>query len=76
MANKSPTETFGDFIAGMSGMPVPEAAHHHAKRCVLDWFAAAVPGGVLPPATLLPDAVPEDLDRGRARADAGAVLHP
>ncbi|WP_339850901.1 MmgE/PrpD family protein [uncultured Nisaea sp.] len=67
MANKSPTETFGDFIAAMSGMPVPEAAHHHAKRCVLDWFAAAVPGGVLPPATLLPDAVPEDLDRGRAR---------
>ncbi len=67
MASKSPTETFGDFIEAMSGMPVPDSAQHHAKRCVLDWFAAAVPGGVLPPATFLPDAMPEDLDRGHSR---------
>lgn len=67
MANKSPTETFGHFINSMSGARVPEAALHNAKRCVLDWFAAAVPGGVLAPATLLQDALPEDLDRGRAR---------
>lgn len=67
MAEKSPTEIFGDFIAAMHGASVPDTARHHARRCVLDWFAAAVPGGVLPPATLLPDAVSDDLDRGRAR---------
>ena len=67
MADKSPTEIFGDFIAAMHGAPVPDTARHHARRCVLDWFAAAVPGGVLPPATLLPDAVSDDLDRGHAR---------
>lgn len=67
MAAKSPTEIFAEFIAGMGTARVPESARHHARRCVLDWFAAAVPGGVLPPATLLAAALPEDLDRGRCR---------
>ncbi|UUX51044.1 MmgE/PrpD family protein [Nisaea acidiphila] len=67
MAIKSPTETFGEFISGMRTAALPENARHHARRCVLDWFAAAIPGGVLPPATLLETALAEDLDRGRSR---------
>ena len=67
MSNTIPTKIYGDFISAIAGMQVPETAQHHAKRCVLDWFAAAVPGGLQHPATLLADAVHEDLDRGRAR---------
>ncbi|MBO6560127.1 MAG: MmgE/PrpD family protein [Nisaea sp.] len=67
MAEKSPIEIFADFIAGLDNTEIPEGARHHARRCVLDWFAAAVPGGVLAPATLLENAIAEDLDRGRSR---------
>ena len=67
MDNTIPTKAYGDFISAIAAMQVPETAQHHAKRCVLDWFAAAVPGGLQHPATLLADAVPEDLDRGHAR---------
>lgn len=67
MADKSPIETFAEFVAGMGRENLPETARHHARRCVLDWFAAAVPGGVLAPATLLQNAISEDLDRGRCR---------
>src|SRR5689334_4887163 len=44
---------------------------HHARRAVLDWFAALLPGGVLPPATLLAAALEEELGRGRARLYPG-----
>ncbi|WP_420403986.1 MmgE/PrpD family protein [Nisaea sp.] len=67
MAVKSPIENFAGFVAGLDKADMPEVARHHARRCVLDWFAATVPGGVLSPATLLQSAVAEDLDRGRAR---------
>lgn len=46
---------------------LPAPVLHHAKRAVLDWFAALLPGAVLPPATLLAGALEEELGRGRAR---------
>ncbi|WP_193188329.1 MmgE/PrpD family protein [Nisaea sediminum] len=67
MAAKSPIETFAGFVAGLDKTQLPDSTRHHARRCVLDWFAAAVPGGVLPPATLLENAIAEDLDRGMCR---------
>jgi len=67
MAVKRPVEIFAGFVAGLGAAALPESARHHARRCVLDWFAAAVTGGVLPPATLLAQALAEDLDRGRSR---------
>ncbi|MBS0560883.1 MAG: MmgE/PrpD family protein [Proteobacteria bacterium] len=48
---------------------LPEAVLHHAKRAVIDWFAALLPGSVLPPATLLADALADELDHG------GAVIY-
>lgn len=44
---------------------------HHAKRAVIDWYAALLPGSVVTPATLLEQALAEDLDRGRARLASG-----
>ncbi len=44
---------------------------HHAKRAVIDWYAAVQPGAVAPPAGLLEAALAEDLDRGDARLVLG-----
>ena len=50
---------FARYAASLDKAPLPEDALHHARRCVLDWFAAAIPGGVEPPATLLAEAFAE-----------------
>src|SRR5262245_23698986 len=44
---------------------------HHAKRAVIDWYASLLPGGRVPPATLLEEALAEELDRGKARLGSG-----
>lgn len=44
---------------------------HHAKRAVIDWYASLLPGSQVAPATLLEQALAEDLDRGRARLGSG-----
>jgi 2-methylcitrate dehydratase PrpD len=44
---------------------------HHAKRAVIDWYASLLPGSLVAPATLLAEALAEDLDRGRARLGSG-----
>ena len=44
---------------------------HHAKRAVIDWYAALLPGAVVPPATALERALAEELDRGEARLALG-----
>jgi 2-methylcitrate dehydratase PrpD len=44
---------------------------HHAKRAVIDWYAALLPGAVVPPATALERALADELDRGAARLALG-----
>lgn len=44
---------------------------HHAKRAVIDWHAAVLPGAVVAPATLLEKALAEELDRGEATLALG-----
>lgn len=44
---------------------------HHAKRAVIDWHAALLPGAVVPPATLLEKSLSEELDRGGASLALG-----
>jgi 2-methylcitrate dehydratase PrpD len=39
---------------------------HHARRCLVDWFAAMLPGCLHPPATLLASALAADRGAGRA----------
>lgn len=50
---------------------LPPEVMHHAKRAVIDWYAALLPGAVVAPATLLEKALAEDLDRGNARLALG-----
>jgi 2-methylcitrate dehydratase PrpD len=44
---------------------------HHAKRALIDWYAALLPGSKVAPAILLEQALAEDLDRGHARLATG-----
>lgn len=41
------------WAAALRQAPLPDEARHHAKRALVDWVAATVPGGVLPPARIL-----------------------
>src|SRR5947209_1364888 len=50
--------------------PAPQLLHH-AKRAVIDWHAALLPGAVVAPAVLLERALAEELDRGEARLALG-----
>ena len=59
-------ERFAAYAAALGEAALPAEVLHHARRCVLDWFAAAIPGGVEPPATLLTKAFAEELDHGSA----------
>jgi len=44
---------------------------HHAKRAVIDWYASLLPGSRVAPATLLEQALADELDHGRARLASG-----
>jgi 2-methylcitrate dehydratase PrpD len=64
-------EKFAQYAVGTRANPIPPEALHHAKRAVIDWYAAWLPGAVVAPATLLEKALAEDLDRGSARLALG-----
>ena len=64
-------ERFADFALSFRGQPIPAQALHHAKRAVIDWYAALLPGAVTAPATLLEQALAQDLDHGGARLALG-----
>lgn len=59
-------ETIADYAVHERNRLLPAEVIHHAKRALIDWFAALIPGGVLAPATLLQRALREDLGRGQA----------
>ena len=59
-------ERFAAFAQTFRAQPVPAEVLHHAKRAVIDWYAALLPGAVAAPATLLEKALADNLDRGRA----------
>lgn len=58
---------FADYAAALRGRALPQSTVHAARRCLIDWFAATIPGGVLPPATMLSEALADELDVGMAR---------
>ena len=64
-------ERFSDWAASFRAQqPSPEVVHH-AKRAVIDWYAALLPGAVVAPATLLEIALKDELDKGNARLALG-----
>ncbi len=62
---------FADYAVREKDSALPKDVVHHAKRAVIDWYAALLPGSIVPPATLLEQALAEDLDRGKARLASG-----
>lgn len=73
MTNQDATaaQRFAAFAASLSSAPLAPEVIHHAKRAIVDWYAALLPGAVEPPPTLLERALADDLDRGGARLALG-----
>src|SRR3989454_1018405 len=68
-------ERFAAWAAGWRSQPIPPEVVHHARRAVIDWHAALLPGSIVAPATLLKKALGEG---GGARTLAlinGAAAH-
>jgi 2-methylcitrate dehydratase PrpD len=65
------TETFAAFVARLRHEPLAAPVLHDAKRAVVDWHAALLPGAVVAPATLLERALADELDRGGATLALG-----
>jgi 2-methylcitrate dehydratase PrpD len=64
-------ERFAEFAERFRALPLAPEVLHHAKRVVIDWYAAALPGARVAPATLLERAFADELDRGEARLVTG-----
>lgn len=64
-------EKMADYAIAEQRSALPADVIHHAKRAVIDWYASLLPGSRVAPATLLEQALAEDLDRGRARLGSG-----
>ena len=60
-------ERFAAFAQDFRGRKMPPEVLHHAKRAVIDWYAAAFPGAVIAPATSLQRSLKEELGRGKSR---------
>jgi 2-methylcitrate dehydratase PrpD len=60
-------ERIADYAVAERSTRLPAAVIHHAKRAVIDWFAAMLAGALAPPATLLVRALGDSLGHGRAR---------
>jgi 2-methylcitrate dehydratase PrpD len=60
-------EILGRYAVSIDFDSLPDDARHHARRVVLDWFAATIPGGVLMPATGVAQALVEEVGHGDAR---------
>lgn len=64
-------ERFAEWAAESRARPLSPEVLYHAKRAVIDLYAAMISGAVAAPATLLEKALAEELDRGEARLALG-----
>jgi 2-methylcitrate dehydratase PrpD len=65
------TQQLADYAVKEQKSKLDANVIHHAKRAVIDWYAALLPGSLVAPATVLEQALAEDLDRGNARLASG-----
>src|SRR5829696_7176731 len=63
---ENPLLTLADHAASWRDRPMPPEVEHHARRALIDWFAALLPGCLHPPATLLAAAMAPERGAGRA----------
>ena len=59
-------EQFAAWAQAYRSVPIAPEVLHHAKRAVIDWYAALLPGAVVAPAVLLEKSLAEELDHGSA----------
>src|SRR5512143_2808255 len=64
-------ERFADWAASFRAQKIAPEVLHHAKRAVIDWYAALLPGAIVAPAVLLEKGLAEELDHGAARLALG-----
>ncbi|WP_454695968.1 MmgE/PrpD family protein [Achromobacter aegrifaciens] len=64
-------EAFARYGSGLIDQAVPEPVFHHARRAVVDWYAALIPGSVMDVTDKLQAALVEELDSGGARLALG-----
>ena len=64
-------ERFASWAERFRSQPLAPDVLHHAKRAVIDLHAAMISGALSAPATLLENALAEELDRGAARLALG-----
>ena len=62
----NPLLTLADHAASWADRPLPPEVAHHARRALIDWFAALIPGCSRPPATLLAAALAAERGPGRS----------
>lgn len=60
------TQKLGSYIGTIDISDLDGAVVHATKRCVLDYLAAVIPGGIEPPAMALQKALSDDLNHGKA----------
>jgi 2-methylcitrate dehydratase PrpD len=65
------TQQLADYAVKEQTSKLPANVWHQAKRAVIDWYAALLPGSLVAPATVLEQAMTEDLDHGNARLASG-----
>jgi len=67
--NKRPSaaQAFAAFASSVHKAALAPEVVHHAKRAIIDWFSALMPGAVAAPATLLTRALAEEIGHGQAR---------
>ena len=66
-------ERFAAWAAGWRTQPIAAEVAHHARRAVIDWHAALLPGSVVPPATLLRKAIASEDARTLALINGSAA---
>jgi len=64
-------ERLARFAVDYRATPLSRQVLQHAKRAVIDWHAALLPGAIVPPATLLEKAFADELGHGGARLALG-----
>jgi len=64
-------ERFAGFAEGYRRQAVAPQVLHQAKRVVIDWYAALLPGAMVPPAPLLERALAAELDHGDSHLALG-----
>ena len=65
------TERLARFATGLADSDLSAPVVHHAKRAVIDWYAALLPGLVEAPALQLQQMLASELDQGPARLALG-----